>query len=50
MKNSKKITVLSVVYLVLSLASLGVDIALIKAKRDEKAAIEAEKEWYETLD
>lgn len=47
MKNSKKITVLSFVHLALTLAALGVNIALTKAKKEEKAAIEAEKDWFE---
>lgn len=47
MKNSKKITILSVVRLALTLAVLGADIALIKVKKDEKKVLEAEKEWFE---
>lgn len=47
MKHTKKVTVLSCVYLALTLAALGVDIALMKAKRDEKEALDAEKEWFE---
>lgn len=47
MKHTKKVTVLSVAYLTLTLAALGVNIALTKAKKEEKAAIEAEKDWFE---
>lgn len=47
MKHTKKVTVLSIAYLALTLAALGVNIALHIAKEDERKVLESQKEWFE---